>query len=145
MFGVVLLIAFVMGRTIFGRYVLAIGGNERAALLAGVPVTRVKNLVYVISGVLAGIAGLIVVAINGASDANLNGLNMELDAIAATAVGGTSLNGGQASIVGTLLGALFIQLMRYTLLSIGVPYEFALVFNAAIILAAVYLQRQKTS
>jgi simple sugar transport system permease protein/ribose transport system permease protein len=145
MFAVVILIALLMGRTYLGRYILAIGGNERAALLAGVPVNRVKNLVYVISGVLAGIAGLIVVAINGASDANLNGLNMELDAIAATAVGGTSLSGGQASILGTLLGALLIQLVRYSLLSIGVPYEFALVFNAAIILMAVYLQRQKNS
>jgi galactofuranose transport system permease protein len=145
MFGVVLLVAFLMGRTFFGRYILAIGGNERAARLAGVPVNRIKNMVYAISGVLAGIAGLIVVAINSASDANLNGLNMELDAIAATAVGGTSLSGGQASILGTLLGALMIQLVRYSLLSIGVPYEFALVFNAAIILLAVYLQRQKNS
>lgn len=145
MFGVVVLAALLMGRTTFGRYVLAIGGNERAARLAGVPVNRVKNLVYVLSGVLAGIAGLIVVAINGASDANLNGLNMELDAIAATAVGGTSTAGGQASILGTLLGALLIQLMRYTLLSIGVPYEFALVINAVIILLAVYFYGQKSS
>lgn len=145
MFAVVLLAAFVMRRTAFGRYVLAIGGNERAARLAGVPVARIKTLVYVISGALAGIAGLIVVAINAASDANLNGMNMELDAIAATAVGGTSLSGGQANILGTLLGALLIQLVRYTLISIGVPYEFALVVNAFIILVAVYFQRQKAA
>jgi ribose/xylose/arabinose/galactoside ABC-type transport system permease subunit len=145
MFAVVLLALFLVRRTAFGRYVLAIGGNERAARLAGVPVARVKTLVYVISGALAGIAGLIVVAINAASDANLNGMNMELDAIAATAVGGTSLNGGHANIIGTLLGALLIQLVRYSLISIGVPYEFALVVNAFIILLAVYFQRQKAA
>ncbi len=145
MFAVVLLAAFIVRRTAFGRYILAIGGNERAARLAGAPVARVKTLVYVISGALAGIAGLIVVAINAASDANLNGMNMELDAIAATAVGGTPLTGGHANILGTLLGALLIQLVRYTLISIGVPYEFALVVNAFIILAAVYFQRQKAA
>jgi simple sugar transport system permease protein/ribose transport system permease protein len=145
MFAVVLIAAFVVGRTTFGRYLLAIGGNERAARLAGVPVNRVKTTVYVISGVLAGIAGLIVVAINAASDANLNGMNMELDAIAATAVGGTPLSGGHANILGTLLGALLIQLVRFSLISIGVPYEFALVVNAFIILVAVYFQRQKSA
>ena len=145
MFAVVLVAAFLVRRTTFGRHVLAIGGNERAARLAGVPVNRVKTSVYIISGVLAGVAGLIVVAINAASDANLNGANMELDAIAATAVGGTPLTGGQANILGTLLGALLIQLVRYTLISIGVPYEFALVVNAFIILLAVYFQRQKAA
>ncbi len=145
MFVVVILANLLMRRTSFGQYVLAIGGNEKAAVLAGVPVNRVKTAVYVISGFLAGIAGLIVVAINSASDANLNGLNMELDAIAAVAVGGTPLSGGVATIWGTLLGALFIQLARFTLISVGVPYEFALVVNAAIILTAVYLQRQRTS
>jgi ribose transport system permease protein len=145
MFVVVILAAIVMRRTSFGQYVLAVGGNERAARLAGVPVNRVKTMVYVICGFLAGIAGLVVVAINSASDANLNGMNMELDAIAATAVGGTPLSGGQASVVGTLLGALFIQIMRFTLISIGVPYEFALVVNGIIILGAVFLQSRQSS
>lgn len=145
MFVVVILAHLLLRRTSFGQYVLSIGGNERAAKLAGVPVNRVKTAVYVICGFLAGIAGLIVVAINSASDANLNGLNIELDAIAAVAVGGTPLSGGVATIWGTLLGALFIQLARFTLISVGVPYEFALVVNAMIILAAVYLQRQRTS
>ena len=145
MFVVVILADLLLRRTSFGQYTLATGGNERAARLAGVPVNRVKTLVYVISGFLAGIAGLIVVAINSASDANLNGLNMELDAIAAVAVGGTPLSGGVATIWGTLMGALFIQLTRFTLISVGVPYEFALVVNAIIILGAVYLQRQRSS
>jgi ribose/xylose/arabinose/galactoside ABC-type transport system permease subunit len=145
MFAVVIAAAWLMRKTSFGQYVLAIGGNERAARLAGVPVNRVKTLVYMICAFLSGIAGLIFVAINSASDANLNGFGMELDAIAATAVGGTQFSGGVASIFGTFLGALFIQLVRFSLISIGVPYEFALVVNAIIILTAVYFQRQKSS
>jgi len=104
--------AWVLRRTVFGRQLLAIGGNEEAARLSGIPVTRVKRSVYLISGLCAGIAGLIVIAINSSSDANLVGLGMELDAIAAVAVGGTRLTGGYATVVGTLLGALIIQLVR---------------------------------
>jgi galactofuranose transport system permease protein len=140
---VVTLIAWMMRSTIFGRYVLAVGGNESASRLAGVPVSSVKNLVYVISGLLSGLAGLIVIAINSSSDANQVGLNMELDAIAAVAVGGTALTGGQANIIGTLLGALIIQLIRYTLLAKGVPDAVALIVKAVIIIAAVYLQRTR--
>jgi galactofuranose transport system permease protein len=143
MIAVVALIAWMMRSTIFGRYVLAVGGNESAARLAGVPVSSVKTLVYVISGLLSGLAGLIVIAINSSSDANQVGLNMELDAIAAVAVGGTAMTGGQANIIGTLLGALIIQLIRYTLLAKGVPDAVALIIKAVIIIAAVYLQRTR--
>lgn len=134
--------AWLLRRTVFGRQVLAIGGNERAAVLSGVPVRRVKIAVYAISGFCAGIAGLVVIAINSASDANLVGLGMELDAIAAVAVGGTLLTGGRATVVGTLTGALTIQLVRYTLLANGVPDAAALVVKAAIILLAVWLQQK---
>lgn len=138
---IVALVAWVMRTTVFGRYILATGGNEAAARLAGVPVNQVKRMVYVISGLLAGLAGLIVIAINSSSDANLVGLNMELDAIAAVAVGGTT--GGRVTIVGTLIGALIIQLIRFTLLAQGVPFAVAQVINAAIILVAVYIQSQR--
>jgi galactofuranose transport system permease protein len=137
--------AWVIRATILGRYVLATGGNESAARLAGVPVDRVKRWVYVVSGLLCGLAGLIVIAINSSSDANLVGLNMELSAIAAVAVGGTPLTGGRATIIGTLLGALIIQLIGFTLLAKGVPFAVAQVINAAIILVAVYIQRQRQS
>lgn len=140
---IVAITAWVMRVTTLGRYILAIGGNEAAARLSGVPVTRVKLLVYAISGFLAGIAGLIVIAINSASDANLVGLNMELDAIAAVAVGGTPLTGGRAMVVGTLVGALIIQLIKFTLVSHDVPFAVAQIINAIIILAAVYVQRQQ--
>lgn len=139
------LAVWVMRATTFGRYVLAVGGNEAAARLAGVPVNRIKLAVYGISGLLSGLAGLIVIARNSSSDANLVGLDMELDAIAAVAVGGTPLTGGRVTVVGTLIGALIIQLIRYTLLANGVPDAAARVVKAAIILVAVYLQRPRES
>lgn len=143
MVAVVIIAAFVLHRTVFGRQVLAVGGNEEAARLSGVPVKRVKLIVYGVSGVCSGIAGLIVIAMNSAADANLIGLGMELDAIAAVAVGGTLLTGGRATILGTLLGALIIQLVRYTLLANGVPDAAALVVKAGLIILAVWLQRQE--
>lgn len=145
MFVIVFAFAWIMRKTVFGRYVLAVGGNEEASRLSGVPVNRVKLAVYVISGLLAGLAGLIVIAINSSSDANQVGLNMELDAIAAVAVGGTALTGGRATVIGTLVGALIIQLIRYTLLANRVPDAAALVVKAAIIVVAVYIQRQRQS
>lgn len=139
---IVALAWWTMRSTSFGRYVLATGGNERAARLAGVPVMRVKLAVYAISGLLAGIAGLVVVAINSSSDAAVVGLNMELAAIAAVAVGGTPLTGGRATMIGTLLGALIMQLISFTLVSHGVKAEVAMVVQAAIILLAVHIQRR---
>jgi ribose/xylose/arabinose/galactoside ABC-type transport system permease subunit len=143
MLAIVIAAAFVLRRTVFGRQILAVGGNEAAARLAGVPTGRVKVLVYGICGLLSGIAGLIVVAMNSAADANLIGMGMELDAIAAVVVGGTFLTGGRATITGTLIGALVIQLARYTLLANGVPDAAALVVKAALIIVAVWLQRQE--
>jgi galactofuranose transport system permease protein len=139
----VVLVAWILRRTRFGRSILATGGNERAAELAGIAVKKTKLAVYAISGFCAGVAGLVVIAINSASDANLVGLGMELDAIAAVAVGGTLLSGGRATIVGTLIGALTIQLVRYTLLANGVPDAAALIVKAAIIVLAVWLQQQR--
>ena len=143
MLALVLVVAFILKRTVFGKQVLAVGGNERAAQLAGVPVTRIKLIVYGICGLCSGVAGLIVIAMNSAADANLIGLGMELDAIAAVAVGGTLLSGGRATIIGTLIGALTIQLVRYTLLANGVPDAAALVVKAAIIVGAVWLQERR--
>lgn len=140
---IVIVAAWALRSTTFGRYVLAIGGNERAAELAGVPVTRVKREVYVLSGLLAGLAGLIVVAINTSSDPYQVGNGMELDAIAAVAVGGTPLTGGRATVMGTVIGAFFIHQIRYTLISHGVPDGTTRMVIAAAILIAVLLQRPK--
>jgi ribose transport system permease protein len=145
MVALVAIAAWVLRRSLFGRQILAIGGNERAARLAGIPVASVKRWVYCISGLCSGIAGLVVIAINSSSDANLVGLGMELDAIAAVAVGGTLLSGGRATVTGTLVGALIIQLVRYTLLANGVNDDVAKLVKAALIVLAVWLQRQGRS
>jgi galactofuranose transport system permease protein len=142
MLAVVAFFFWLLRATLFGRQLLAVGGNEAAARLCGVPVARVKILAYMICGALSGLAGLMVVGINSSSDANQVGLNMELDAIAAVAVGGTALGGGTASIAGTLVGALIMQLIRTTLLAWGVPDAVALGVKACIIVAAVWLQRR---
>jgi len=140
---VVAALAFCLIRfTVIGRQIIAVGGNEKAARLTGIPVRHVKTVVYILSGGLAGLAGLIVVARNSASDANLVGMGMELDAIAAVAVGGSLLTGGRANIIGTLIGALVIQLVRYTLLANGVPDAAALIVKAALIIIAVFIQKR---
>lgn len=137
------IVFWIVTRTIFGRYLLAVGGNERAAKLSGAPVRTVKIGAYVICAFLSGIAGLIVVAINSASDAARNGNLMELDAIAAAVVGGALLQGGRAPIFGAILGAVIIQLVKYTLLANGVEDEVALIAKALIIVLAVYVQQAR--
>jgi ribose/xylose/arabinose/galactoside ABC-type transport system permease subunit len=134
---------FVMRATPFGRYVVAVGGNEAASRLAGVKIHRTKITVYALSGLLAGIAGLIETARLGASDAQKVGLNIELDAIAATVVGGTPLTGGRATVVGTLVGALIMQIITTGFVMNGISYAWSLVIKAAIIIIAVYIQRPK--
>ena len=138
---VVVLAALAMRVTPFGRYVLAAGGNPAAARLAGVPVRRTLITVYVLSGLLAALAGLLETSRLGASDAAKIGLNIELDAIAATVVGGTALTGGRATILGTVVGALVMQVIATSFNMLLVPYAWSLVLKAAIIVVAVYFQR----
>lgn len=126
---------FVLRRTPFGRYVFAIGGNEEAAVLSGVPVRPYKMLVYGASGLLSGLAAVVLTArLNSAQP--IAGINYELDAIAATVIGGTSLMGGQGSVVGTLIGALIMGVLRNGLNLLGVSsFVQQLVIGAVIILA----------
>lgn len=140
---IAVIIWWLVNYSVFGRQLLAVGGNEKAARLSGVPVNRVKIGAYVICAGLSGIAGLIVVAINSASDAARIGNLMELDAIAAAVVGGTLLQGGKAPIFGAILGAVIIQLVKYTLLANGVADEVALIAKAGIIIMAVYVQQAR--
>ncbi|UQA56155.1 ABC transporter permease [Polyangium aurulentum] len=132
-----------MRSTTFGRYAIAVGGNESAARLAGVPIHRTKIAVYALSGLLAGLAGLIDTARLGASDAAKIGLNIELDAIAAVVVGGTPLTGGRATIGGTVIGALIMQVITTSFNMRLIPFSWSLVIKAAIILIAVYIQRPR--
>jgi galactofuranose transport system permease protein len=134
---------FLLRATPFGRYVLAVGGNSAAARLAGVPVRRTIVTVYAASALLAGLAGLIVASRLGASDAAKIGLNMELDAIAAVVVGGTALAGGRATVTGSVIGALIMQVIATSFNMLLVPYAWSLALKALIILVAVYLQRPR--
>ncbi|HWL73033.1 MAG TPA: ABC transporter permease, partial [Burkholderiaceae bacterium] len=140
---VVAVAAWVLHATTFGRYVLATGGNSAAARLAGVPVNQVRMAVYCISGFLAGIAGLIVIAINRSSDPHRVGEYMELNAIAAVAVGGTPLTGGRATILGTFVWAMIIQLLRFSLIAHNIPDGITRMAIAGAIVVAVLAQRQR--
>ncbi len=136
---------FVLRATIFGRYIIAVGGNETAARLSGISVNRTKITVYALSGLLAGIAGLIYTARLGASDASKVGETIELDAIAATVVGGTALTGGKATVIGTVIGALIMQIITTSFNMNGIKFSYSLVIKAAIIIFVVYLQRPKAN
>jgi simple sugar transport system permease protein/ribose transport system permease protein len=133
----------VMRVTVFGRQVLAVGGNESASRLAGLPAARVKLLAYVTSGVLAGLVGLITVSATSASDANNTGLGMELDAIAAVAVAGTPLTGGKVTVWGAVVGAVMLKLLQNTLITHGITKEVAQMIEGGVIVAALWLQRQE--
>ncbi|RJK94297.1 ABC transporter permease [Vallicoccus soli] len=136
-----LLVAFLVRRTTFGRQLVAIGGNRTASDLAGLPVRRVLIVVYVISALLACVAGLIATARLEASDPSTIGNLIELSAITAVVVGGTPLSGGRVRILGTVAGALLMHLIRVTLITQDVPDSAAQMIQAAIIVAAVYVQR----
>ena len=132
-------------RTTFGRQLVAIGGNRAASTLAGLPVKRVLVGVYVISGALAAVAGILATARLGASDPNDLGLLMELSAITAVVVGGTPLTGGRVRVLGTVFGALLMQLVNATLIKHDLPSSAAQMVQAAIIIAAVYVARERSS
>lgn len=140
---IVAFFAWLMRVTAFSRYLLSVGGNPAAARLAGVPVNRVLTLVYGLSGLLAGLAGLAFIAFDSAANPVTDGLGKELDAIAAVAVGGTPLTGGRATILGTAIGAIFIQLIRQTVVSLNIPDDIASVIIGILIILAVFVQRQR--
>ncbi|MFI7539808.1 ABC transporter permease [Actinoplanes sp. NPDC049599] len=141
----VLIVAFVVRRTVFGRRLLAIGGNRPATELAGVPVKRVLITVYVICSVLASIAGLLAVARIQSSDASSVGLLIELSAITAVVVGGTPLTGGRVRVLGTVAGALLMQLVIATMIKHNLQSSITEIVQAAIILVAVYVARERKS
>ncbi len=139
--GVVAVVIWVILRkTPLGEYMLAIGGNEEAARVSGVPVGLTKVSAYVISGFLAALAALILVGRLGAAEPIL-GNQWELDAIAAAAIGGASLMGGKGSIVGTVLGAIILGAMRNGLTLMNVQAFYQLMATGLIILLAMLIDR----
>ncbi|WP_290057641.1 ABC transporter permease [Amycolatopsis solani] len=139
------LAGLVVQRTTFGRHLVAVGGNRSASTLAGLPVKRVLVSVYVISGALAAIAGVLATSRLGASDPSDVGLLMELSAITAVVVGGTPLTGGRVRVLGTVFGALLMQLVQATLIKHNLPDSTAQMVQAAIIVVAVYVARERSS
>jgi putative xylitol transport system permease protein len=140
---VAIVFAVILGRTAYGRYVLAIGGNEEAARLAGIDTKRVKTIVYVISGGLAALAGLLLMA-RFASGSPQSGTGYELQCIAAVVVGGTSLMGGRGSIVGTFFGALLIGVLNNVMNLLNIEsYTQQIVLGVVILLAVVLDELRK--
>lgn len=135
---VALICGLVLSRTAFGRWLYASGGNESAANLSGVPVIRVKVVVYMISGICAALAGL-VLASQLTSAGPTAGTTYELTAIAAVVIGGAALTGGRGTVRGTILGALVIGYLSDGLVIIGVSAYWQTVFTGTVIVLAVLL------
>ena len=134
---------FVVKRTLFGCYVQAVGDNGQTAGLTGVNTTLVIIAVYVICALLAGFAASFETLRLCSADPNNIGNNIELDCVAAVAVGGTSMSGGRAHVLGTVVGALVMQLVTIMVNMNNIPYAYSLVIKACIIIAALYLQRKR--
>ncbi|WP_022890441.1 ABC transporter permease subunit [Agromyces italicus] len=144
-FVVVLVAFFVLHRTRTGRTVYAIGGSESSSALMGLAVPRTKILVYVISGTLSGIAAVVYTSRLGIAQ-NITGIGWELDAIAATVIGGTLLTGGYGYVLGSVVGALVLGLMNVLITRDGgIPPEMTTIITGGILLVFVLLQRAVTS
>lgn len=140
LFLVLALSGFVLTQTVFGRCVFALGSNEQAAYFSGVPIGKVKWLVYAIMGLLSGLGSVLLTSrLNSAVPTS--GQLFELDAIASVVIGGTSLKGGSGSIAGSFVGALMIATLNNGMDMLGVPSFYQMVFKGLIIIVAVSLDR----
>ena len=133
---------FVLGKTTFGRRVYATGSNAVAAKLAGVNIDKTKLAVYAISGFMSALAGIILLSRLGSAQPTL-GSGYELDAIAAVALGGTSMNGGRGRIWGTFVGVLIIAVLSNGLNIVGVSSYYQSVVKGIVILIAVLSDRER--
>jgi ribose transport system permease protein len=138
MFAAALVASAVLSKTILGRYTFALGSNEEASRLSGVNVRRWKIGVYTLCGGFAGLAGVLIAARLNSAQPSL-GLGYELDAIAAAVIGGTSLSGGEGTILGTVIGAFIISTLTNGLRILSVPQEWQTVVTGSIVILAVYL------
>lgn len=137
LFGAAIVAGLVLTRTVLGRYCFAIGSNEEATRLSGVNVDAWKAAVYALCGMFAGLGGVIMASrLNSAQPAL--GAGYELDAIAAVVIGGTSLRGGEGTVLGTIIGAFIISVLANGLRILSVPQEWQMVVTGAIVVLAVY-------
>lgn len=137
------LLYFVSRRTAFGRHVFAIGSNAKTAKLSGINVQKVKRRIYMLMGLLVGVAAVIQVSRIGSMDYASAGSGYEMDAIAAVIVGGTSMSGGRGSIIGTVFGMLIIGVMNNLLTLLGVPPFLREACKGVIVIGAVLLQKKE--
>ena len=138
LFGAAIVANLILSRTILGRYTFALGSNEEATRLSGVNVATWKTAVYTLGGLFSGVGGVLMAArLNSAQPAL--GAGYELDAIAAVVIGGTSLSGGEGSILGTIIGAFIISTLTNGLRILSVPQEWQMVVTGGIVVMAVYL------
>ncbi|GAB5508424.1 MAG: ABC transporter permease [Rhizobiaceae bacterium] len=145
LFVVAVVVAYILNKTVLGRYCFALGSNEEAVRLSGVNTDRWKMAIYALAGAICGIAGILIASrLNSAQPAL--GLGYELEAIAAVVIGGTSLSGGRGTINGTIIGALIMAVLTNGLRVMSIAQEWQTVVTGAIIILAVYadqLRRQK--
>jgi ribose/xylose/arabinose/galactoside ABC-type transport system permease subunit len=128
--------------TTFGRYVQGIGGDERVAVLTGIPVRRIKLLMFMLAGTMAGLGGVVLASRIGAATPTA-GMAFELDAIAAVVVGGTPLTGGIGNIYNTVLGALIISMLGNGLVIMGVSSEMQMVIKGLVLIGAVFISLER--
>lgn len=142
---VVVITLVLLKKTALGLYIQTVGINSKAARLVGLNAVKIKFLTYTICGLMAGIAGLIISSRVYSSDANNAGLNLELDAILAVALGGNSLGGGKFSLIGSVIGAYTIQALTTTLYAMSVSADQLPVYKAIVVILIVSLQSPELS
>ncbi len=142
MVGVALAGMFVLSQTVFGRRVYAVGGNETAARYAGIPVGRIKIMVYTITGVLSGLSACMYIGYFGAAE-SAAGSAYELQVIAAAVIGGASLSGGRGSAIGAMLGAIVVQLIDNAIIILDISQNYNQIIMGGAIIAAVVIDQTK--
>ena len=139
-----ILAAFLLNKTLLGRYALAIGSNEEATRLSGVNIKLWKMLVYVVAGVFVALGAILYSARFGFVQP-AEGLGFELNVIAAVVIGGTSLAGGRANILGTVVGALIMETLKKGLLMMGIAQEWQFVVTGIVVVIAVWVDNVRRS
>lgn len=144
----IIIMSIVLNKTRVGRYIIAIGSNKEAARLSGVNVVKYQMMAYIISGFFTGLAGIAYAATFSSSVAPGTGAGLELDAIGGAIIGGTSMTGGQGSIIGTLLGVFVMSLLKTGLPYVGLQANWQQIITGIVLIVAIYidvLKNKKTA